>query len=188
MDIAALVQDHIYVAIAVGSLLEGETTVVLAGFAAHQGYAPWWAVTLLAALINFLWDQAYFALGRSRGDWLLSRMPRLRPAVERVVPLLQRRRRWLIFGVRFLYGLRTAGPLALGMSGVRWREFAIFNALGAAAWAVTFSSLGYLVGRSVAVFIGEVSRYEIQVIVVIVVGGALWFALRRAGRSLPSKP
>ena len=52
MDIGALLQQHIYPAIVLGSLMEGETTVVLAGYAAHQGYAPLWAVMVLTAGIN----------------------------------------------------------------------------------------------------------------------------------------
>ena len=82
MPIATLLRDHVYTAIVLGSIVEGETTVVLAGFAAHQGYAPWWAVTLLAAVMNFLLDQAWFALGRWRGDWVLARLPWLRPSAQ----------------------------------------------------------------------------------------------------------
>ena len=188
MDIASLVQDHVYLAIVAGSLLEGETTVVLAGYAAHQGYAAWWAVTLVAASINFVWDQSYFVLGRWRGNWLLSRIPRLRPGVERVMPMLQRHRRWLVFGVRFLYGLRTAGPLALGMAGVSWREFAPFNALGATVWAVTCVSLGYLFGRSVAAIVEEASRHEPQAAALLIVLGAVWFAVRRLCSGRASRP
>lgn len=64
MDASALLQNHVYTAVVQGSLVEGETTVVLAGYAAHQGYAPWWAVALLAAATNFCLDQGYYALGR----------------------------------------------------------------------------------------------------------------------------
>lgn len=187
MDVPTLLKSHVYTAIILGSVVEGETTVVLAGFAAHQGYAPWWAVTLLAALINFCWDQGYYALGRWRGDWVLARLPRLRPGVERVVPLLHRHRRWVIFGVRFMYGLRTAGPLALGLARVPWRDFVIFNALGAAVWAITFSALGYLFGRSIAAAIGEVVRYEAQAVVAILVAGLAWFAIHRLRRGRASK-
>lgn len=47
IDIAELLRDHIYAAIVLGGLVEGETTVVLAGYAAHQGYVAWWAVAAL---------------------------------------------------------------------------------------------------------------------------------------------
>ena len=38
MSLAQLLADDRYLALFVGSLLDGETLLVLAGFAAHQGY------------------------------------------------------------------------------------------------------------------------------------------------------
>lgn len=186
MQIAALLQDHVYTAIVLGSIVEGETTVVLAGFAAHQGYAPWWAVTLLAAVMNFVFDQAWYALGRWRGEWLLGKLPWLRPGVNRMAPHLHRHRRWVVFGVRFLYGLRTAGPLALGMARIPWRDFLLFNALGAAVWAITFSTLGFVFGRAISVLIDEIVHYEAEVVLLILGSGLVWFAawrVRMAKRS-----
>lgn len=179
MDVTRLLQDHVYTAILIGSLVEGETTVVLAGFAAHQGYVPWWAATLFAAVINFCWDQGYYMLGRWRGAWITARFPALRRGVERIGPHLHRHRRWVVFGVRFMYGLRTAGPLALGMARVPWRDFVLFNALGAMVWAVSFSALGYVFGRAIAVVIGQVVHYETEAVIVIAAAGLIGLAVHR---------
>ena len=183
MDFTALLHSHIYTAIVLGSLVEGETTVVLAGFAAHQGYAPWWAVTLLAATINFVWDQSLFALGRWRGDWVLGKAPRLRSGVERLSPLIHRHRRWVTFGVRFMYGLRTTGPIALGLARVPWRDFVIFNALGAAVWATVFAGLGYAFGNAIARVIGVAAHYEALAMLGILLLGVLVFGIHRWRRS-----
>lgn len=179
MDIPALLHSHIYTAVVLGSLVEGETTVVLAGFAAHQGYAPWWAVTLLAGAINFVLDQSLFALGRWRGDWILDKLPRLKEGVHRIAPLIHQHRRWMVFGVRFMYGLRMAGPLALGMARIPWADFVIFNALGAAVWATVFSGLGYAFGRAIARVIGVAAHYEAWAVLVILVVGIVMFAVHR---------
>lgn len=179
MDISALLHSHIYTAIVVGSLVEGETTVVLAGFAAHQGYAPWWAVTLLAAAINFAWDQTLFALGRWRGDWLLRKAQRLREGVQRFSPLIHRHRRWVVFGVRFMYGLRTAGPIALGLARIPWPDFVVFNALGAAVWATVFAGLGYAFGNAIARVIGVAAHYEALAVLLILLLGVAVFSVHR---------
>ncbi len=179
MDISALLHTHIYSAIVLGSLVEGETTVVLAGFAAHQGYAPWWAVTLLAAVINFAWDQTLFALGRWRGDWVLSKAPRLRDGVQRISPLIHRRRRRVVFGVRFMYGLRTAGPIALGLARIPWPDFLLFNALGAVVWATAFAGLGYAFGNAIARVIGVVAHYEALAVLAILLLGSMAYGIAR---------
>ena len=179
MDISTLLHTHVYAAIVLGSLVEGETTVVLAGFAAHQGYAPWWAVTLLAAAINFAWDQTLFALGRWRGDWILVKSPGLRDGVQRVSPLVHRHRRWVVFGVRFMYGLRTAGPIALGLARVPWTDFVVFNALGAAVWATVFAGLGYAFGNAIARVIGVAAHYEALAVLAILLLGVAAFSVHR---------
>lgn len=178
LDIAALLREHVYTAVVIGSLFEGETTVVLAGFAAHQGYATWWSLTLLTAIVNFAWDQGWFMLGRLRGDALLGRFPSLRRALDRVRPGLDRHRRAIVFGVRFMVGLRTAGPVALGVAGVRWQEFLVFNALGATAWAVVFTTLGYLFGRAIALVLGKIEHYEARAAMAIVAAGILFWGWR----------
>jgi len=171
MDLTPLLRDHIYTAIALGSLVEGETTVVLAGFAAHQGYAPWTSVVAFAAIVNLIWDQCLFALGLWRGPAMLRRWPALRRRSEQLAPRIHRHRRWMIFGVRFMYGLRTAGPVALGIAQVPWRDFVLFNTLGAVVWSATFASLGYLFGRAVISVLGNLAHAEASAVAVVVVAG-----------------
>jgi len=182
MDLTGLAQEHVYIALVLGSLVEGETTVVLAGYAAHQGYAPFWSVALLAGVVNFLLDLGWYALGRWHGPWLLARWPALRRGVAAVMPRLQAHRRRVIFLVRFMYGLRTAGPIALGIARVPLAEFALFNALGAAIWAPLFAGLGYLFGRAVTLFLHRLAHYELLVagvLAALVLVVLLWRHIRR---------
>ncbi len=185
MTIASLLQQHVYAAVLLGSVVEGETAVVLAGFASHRGYASWWAVVALAAGANLLSDQAYYALGRWRGAWLLARLPALRRAADRLTPRLHAHRRKLTFGIRFMYGLRIAGPLVLGIARVPWPDFFVFNALGAVVWAATFTTLGWLFGQTVALWLGPLAHVEEGAALAILAAGGVWllvYALRRRHR------
>jgi membrane protein DedA with SNARE-associated domain len=182
-DISGLLRDHVYTAIILGGLVEGETTVVLAGYAAHQGYVAWWAVASLSALVNFVLDQTWFLLGRWRGERLLARFAFLRRGVAVITPRLHQHRRWLVFSVRFLYGLRTAGPVAMGIARVPWLDFVVFNALGSVVWAGVFTALGYAFGQTITVILGEVVHYEALAVAVIAAGGLvgwLYYRHRRA--------
>lgn len=63
MTLDQLIDTYGYWAILVGTLLEGETILLLGGFAAYQGYLalPW---VILAAFIGaFCGDQLFFFLG-----------------------------------------------------------------------------------------------------------------------------
>ena len=64
MDLSGLIEDHGYLGLVLGSLIEGETFVVLAGFAAYRGYLSLPLVIVVATVMNFAWDQLYFWIGR----------------------------------------------------------------------------------------------------------------------------
>lgn len=175
MNISGLISEYGYVGLFVGCLLEGETLLVLAGFAAHQGYLQLHWVIVVALLGGFLGDQFYFWLGRWRGAWVMSRFPRLAPVFERANILIERYHEVLIVSVRFLYGLRTVGPIAFGMSAVLVWRFMLFNALGAAIWAVGIGGAGYLFGQAIELWLQDLKRVEEVLILAILFGGlALW--------------
>ena len=75
MTLESLVDAYGYVAVLVGTFLEGETILILGGFAAHRGYMalPW---VILAAFIGSLCgDQLFFFLGRWHSQAILSKRP-----------------------------------------------------------------------------------------------------------------
>ena len=76
MDLAGLIDSYGYVAVFIGSFLEGETILALAGLAAYRGYLDLSIVIVLAMLAGFLGDQFYFFLGRFNGHKVLARYPR----------------------------------------------------------------------------------------------------------------
>jgi membrane protein DedA with SNARE-associated domain len=184
-ELAQLLQRFGYLAVFVGTLLEGETVMLMAGFAAHQRYLELPLVIVAAFAGGFLGDQCLFALGRWRGPQLLARFPRLRGPADQASRLLERHETSIVFGIRFMYGLRTAGPLAIGMSRVTVPRFIVLNALGAAVWATLFSMIGYAFGHGAERLLGTVREYEKGVLVGLAVLGCMlglvhWLRRRRA--------
>lgn len=182
-ELAQLLQRFGYLAVVLGTLLEGETVMLMAGFAAHRGYLELPLVIAAAFAGGLLGDQCLFALGRWRGPWLLNRFPRLQEPAAKATRLLDRHQAAIIFGIRFMYGLRTAGPLAIGMSRVPLPRFVLLNTLGAAVWATLFSLIGYLGGQGAERLFGTVRYYEKGTLIVLAVLGCLFGVahwLRRA--------
>lgn len=182
MDIAALIQTHGYWVLALGCFLEGETILVLAGFAAHQGYLHPAAVIAIAALAGFAGDQTFFWIGRRHGHGLLRRWPALARQNDRVQGLIARFHGSAIIGMRFAYGLRIAGPVMLGMSGISSRRFILFNAAGALVWAALIGAFGWVFGHAAEAALGRIQHLE-GWLIGLAVAGALAFALwgRRRG-------
>jgi len=182
MDLASLVQTYGYLAVFVGTLLEGETILALAGLAAHRGYLalPW--VIAVAALGGFLGDQVYFLVGRRNGARVLARFPGFAPGVERIARLLERYGAPIVVLVRFMYGLRAVGPIAISMTGMHWARFAALNALGAALWAALVASLGYALGNALTLLLGDLQRIEEAVFAAVAVAGVAAALIVRARR------
>jgi membrane protein DedA with SNARE-associated domain len=191
MDLQNIIENYGYAAILIGTFLEGETVLVLAGLAAHQGYLVLTWVILAAFLGSLCGDQLFFYLGRKHSQAVLSRRPGWKQKAEKVHQMINRFQTPVILSFRFLYGLRTVAPFVIGMSPVSFKRFILLNAAGALVWAVAVGSGGYLFGRALEILIGKVKHYEIQLFAVIALLGLLIWALhfyyRRNPKSQPSK-
>jgi membrane protein DedA with SNARE-associated domain len=161
MDFAKLVADHGYLATFLGSLIEGETILTLAGLAAHRGYLHLSPLIALASVGGFVGDQIYFLIGRRYGKRLIARFPRFTPAIRRVDSLVVRYAGVAVIAVRFLYGLRTVGPIAIGASRMPWHKFALFNVAGSIAWSLVWLMGGFLIGELVHMLIGDLRHVEV---------------------------
>ena len=170
--LAYLIQNYGYAAIFLGAVIEGETPVLMGGFAAHRNYLRLGWVILAAFSGSFLADQVWFRIGRNYGDRMLSRRPAWRAKAGRITEFLDRHPVLFVLGFRFLYGLRTISPVVAGMTRISLLRFATLNAIGAALWAVCFGSLGYAFGNAVEGFLGRTEAYETTALAILAVGGA----------------
>lgn len=179
MNLAQFVADYGYAALVLGCLLEGETVVLLAGLAVHRGLlaGPW--VLLLATVSSFLGDQFWFQVGHRHGERLLARFPRL----ARRRPWLQQRLfahpDALVLALRFLVGLRTVGPILMGMGMIAPRRFFWLNLLGALLWVCTFVGAGYFFGEVAQRLLPRLMAAEERLFLILLGGVLLVHLLRR---------
>jgi membrane protein DedA with SNARE-associated domain len=164
-----------YGVVFVGTFLEGESILVLGGVAAAYGYLSFPVVVAIAILGGFLGDQLFFFVGRRYGDRVLARFPSVSAKVPRVQALL---RRWDILAViliRFLYGLRIAGPIVIGSCRIAPWRLALFNFIGALIWAPLVAGIGYVAGQALDDWVGRLRHLEILVLMVAVLGAVAWW-------------
>lgn len=175
MSLESMISLYGYPAILIGTFFEGETILVMAGFAAHQGYLTIQGVILAGFLGTLCGDQLYFHLGRARGTQFLNRRPYWKARSERVFDILARHQLLLILGFRFFYGMRTITPFILGASGIPPLRFLIFNMIGGALWATLIGCAGYVFGHALELLLGKLERYEFFLFIAFALGGtALW--------------
>jgi membrane protein DedA with SNARE-associated domain len=177
VDIAQLIQQFGYLAIAIGSFLEGEAVLLAGSFAASQGYLKLIYVLPVAALASFLGDLPYFYAGRRYGDSVVERFPALHCHKGRLENLLHRHHVLMVLTLRFLYGVRIPGLLTLGMSKLPTWRFLILDFIGAVIWAAGICALGYGAGRVITEFFAGLDTTEQALMFVMILLGSFMLAM-----------
>ncbi|MGO9446987.1 MAG: DedA family protein [Thiobacillaceae bacterium] len=183
--INAFIASYGYLALFLGTLLEGEAILLAAGFAASQGLLDWRLVIVVALAGATLGDQIAFLLGRWKAAVLIAHFPSLAALVPRVRASLERHHEAFILVNRFLYGLRIAGPVILGTTGMPYWRYALFDGMGAALWAVAITGAGYFFGVAMQTLFTHIKHISEAILVGILVAGfvlRLW-RHRRKGRA-----
>ncbi|MEZ5648831.1 MAG: DedA family protein [Alphaproteobacteria bacterium] len=176
------IRDYGYLAILVGTFFEGETIVILAGIAAHQGLLTTELVALSAFIGSYAGDQVWFQLGRVYGQRWLAKRPRWKDRIARVAALLKRNDTLFILSFRFFYGLRNISPIAIALSDISWFRFFVLNGIAAALWAIIFTIGGYIFGHGLEALLGDIHAIQAIVLgIIMAVGLAIFgfYHLRR---------
>jgi membrane protein DedA with SNARE-associated domain len=161
MDLSELIETYGYWVVLIGTLLEGESVLLLAGYAAYSGLLELHWVIAVAVFGSFMGDQLWFYLGRTRGASMLARFPSYAAPAQRAQELLDRYHTPIILALRFLYGLRTVLPFVIGMSStISTLRFQVLNLIGAILWATLGTVLGYLFGTAIETVLGDIHRYQ----------------------------
>ncbi|MCL4700290.1 MAG: DedA family protein [Burkholderiaceae bacterium] len=186
MDFGSLVSQHGYWLLALGCFLEGETVLLLAGLAARSGYLSPVGVLAGATVAAAAGDQCFYWIGRSKGPALLQRFPRLAGRAASLQARVGRHDAWLIVGLRFAWGMRVAGPVALGAMRVPAPRFAAFNLFGALLWAAAIGGLGWFAGLAAERILGDLRHLELPLFAAVAMAGTLaWWIRRRRAHPRP---
>ncbi|OFZ67195.1 MAG: hypothetical protein A2V79_01175 [Betaproteobacteria bacterium RBG_16_56_24] len=81
-------------------------------------------------------------------------------------------------------------PFAVGAAHISRTRFFTLNLIGAIVWTISFGYAGYLFGEAFRLFLEDFKRYEIYVLVALVVAGFLFWLInliRRRRRALEHK-
>jgi membrane protein DedA with SNARE-associated domain len=173
VELLALLGKYGYAATFVGTLLEGETVLVLSGVAASRGYLSAPLLVAAGAAGAMVTDNVFFVLGRAFGPALLKRFPSLAGSVVRAHALVDRFPNTAVIGIRFLYGMRTVGPLVIGAGRMPWARFALLDFIATSTWSLCWIGIGYVLGEVVYQVLGGIASIWRWSLVGAAVAGAI---------------
>ena len=157
-----------------GVPVPGETILLFASFLAYSEQELRLPYIILAGTIACtMGDNIGYAIGYRGGRPLLERYKHIFHIPQRTIrrgeALFARHGHVTIFFARFIFGMRIiAGPLA-GVLRMPWKQFAVFNFLGAATWVTVISLVGFLFGGEWHQLVRILRRVNLGVLVLFVV-------------------
>lgn len=154
-----------------GVPVPGETVLIVSAVYAGTGRLSIWLVALIAFVAAILGDNVGFGIGHFGGRPLAERYGKyifLTPErLDKTASFFDRHGGKVIVIARFVEGLRQANGIIAGITGMHWRKFVVFNAIGAALWVGVWVSIGYFSGSHIDSIYSAATRYELYFGIVI---------------------
>jgi membrane protein DedA with SNARE-associated domain len=181
VNLEHLIAQYGLAAVLIGSAIEGDFTLILAGVFAHLGYFPFPLALAAGVLGSYVGDFAWYLLGRLRGPhFRAGRLyQRVGPRIERLAHRLGAAQ---LIAARFVYGTKAASMVFWGLHGMPVVRFAIVDAIACVIGALVFAGLGYGVSGSATVLLGHVRRVQFWLLGALVVGAVLVVLIHLAAK------
>ncbi|BDY12507.1 DedA family protein [Hydrogenimonas cancrithermarum] len=152
------------------SLGGGFFALAAAGVLASMGKIDLATSIAVAFIGNFIGDQALLLFTRANRHQMLEYLKKHRRKLAYSHLLMKKYGTWVIFLQKYIYGVKTLVPIAIGLTRYDAVKFGILNFLAAAVWAVTIGSVSYLGGKTV---LSMLDRAKENPWVLPLIGGAI---------------
>jgi membrane-associated protein len=171
--------------------LPGDSLLVMAGLYAAKGDLSILALNLLLIPCAIIGDATSYAIGRRSGPHIFNR-PRsrfFRPEhVKAAHDFYEKHGGKAIILARFMPLVRTFVPVVAGVAGMRYRDFAMYNVVGGAAWVLSMTLLGYVLGSSFPGLVLHIEKVILVIVFLSILPGIVeWLKARRRARAAASE-
>jgi membrane protein DedA with SNARE-associated domain len=181
-------KEYGYIVLFLWSILEGETGLIMAGIMSHTGDMVVGLAIFIAGLGGFVGDQIYFYIGRYNKKYINEKLKSQRRKFA-FAHLLLKKYGWpIIFVQRYMYGLRTIIPMAIGTTRYNAKTFAFINLISAWCWAAITIIPAYIFGEEILELLSVAKEYwYLAIPLAIVVIGTVYYYLNKATSKLEDK-
>lgn len=171
--------------------LPGDSLLVMAGLYAAQGSLDIVFLNLLLIPCAIIGDACSYYIGARTGPRLFDK-PRsrfFRPEhLQAAHRFYEKHGGKAIIIARFMPLVRTFVPVVAGMAQMTYRRFAVFNIIGGAAWVLSMTVIGYVLGIRFPLLVKHIEKVIIVVVLLSITPGIVEYVRhRRRKRSAPAE-
>lgn len=170
-----------YIVLFLYSLGGGLVALIGAGVLSFMGKMDLTLSITIAFIANFIGDGLLFYMARYHKREMMDYLSKHKRKLAFSHLLLKRRGGWIVIIKKFIYGLKTLIPLAVGLTKYDFWKFSLYNALGALIWAIVVGGGSYLFGGAIIEGFKMVSdKPYLAPVSLIIIGASVWFYLTQA--------
>ena len=162
-----LIKDWGYIVLFLYSFGGGFVALVVAGILSYSGDLNIFLTLIVAGVANFIGDQFLFTIARNNKNTAKKMMEKHRRKIAMAHLLMRKYGSWVIFLQKYIYGIKTLIPLAMGITKYDYKKFIFFNFFATIVWTLVIGISSYMLGELVYKYIDEFKTYGLVAVVLI---------------------
>lgn len=151
-DILTNLSTYGYLILFLYSLGGGMVAIIGAGLLSFEGNMNLTLSIIIAALANFIGDMILVYMGRYNKSSVMPYFKSHKRKLALAQILFKKYGDKIIFIKKYIYGLKTLVPLAIGLTKYSLIKFTIINAICSAIWAISLGLASYYAGGFISKF------------------------------------
>jgi len=166
-----------YIAIFIYSLGGGFLALMAAGVLAYAGKIDLTTAMAVAFVANFLGDNLLFYMSRYQKADMMQYFKKHRRKLALSHILMKKHGDWVIFLQKYVYGIKTLIPLAIGLTKYDFKRFIALNFFASALWTLVIGLASFYSGAVLMKGYEVVAQkpYIAPLILVVMAGGIWWY-------------
>ncbi|WP_419770124.1 MAG: DedA family protein [Candidatus Marinarcus sp.] len=169
-----LIKEWGYIILFLYSFGGGFLALAAAGVLSYTGDLNIVLSILVAGSANFIGDQFLFYLARKNKLYAKEMMQKYGRKVALAHLMMRRYGSYVIVVQKYIYGIKTLIPLAMGLTKYDAKKFMLFNILATVLWGVVVGYASYFMGEVILTHAQEYKYYGVGIILVIVFGVSVY--------------
>jgi len=177
-----------YIALFIYSLGGGFFGIVAAGALSYLGKMDITTSIIVATISNYIGDMALFYMARYNKQLISPYMKDHRRKFALSLVLVKKYGDLAVFIQKFIYGVKTLVPIAMGLSKYSFIRFGLLNIPASIIFVSFFAILSYKGGEQIVNAFGTIkSNPWILPLILVTLLGGLWYFFDRATKKSPPR-
>lgn len=179
-DILSSLSTYGYIALFLYSLGGGFFGIIAAATLSYMGKMDLTTSMIVAFFSNYLGDVMLFYMARYNKEFIAPMMANHRRKVALSNLLVKKYGDWVVFVQKYIYGVKTLVPIAMGMSKYSFVKFSILNIPSTILFVAFFGSISFYGSENIISFVNYLSNYPwLYPVIIFSIGGSIYYYFHR---------